>query len=266
MNDMKVCGNHEALIGYLYDECEPAEHAAVAAHVAVCASCAEEVQALRDTRAHLVSWAAPALPLGLQLTRTEAEVPANVLQHTGPASRSSKREGWWSRPLPAWAQAAAAVVIFAAGMSVNIVRSSDEAPAAVAQAPVPQPVAAQTPVGDMTVTRAEFTRLAERLRAIEHADVQLASRTGRDVDQDELFARLGAIEDRVSESERQNLGRFATLVRAMEENRRDIDASREATQRVNQMESELQDHRQVLRSALVPGGLAVRTAFTGGGR
>src|SRR5688500_4336321 len=133
MNDINVCGNHEALIGYLYDECEPAEREAVAAHVALCASCADEIRALGDTRAHLVSWATPALPLGFQLTRTEAEAPAKVLEHAGPASRSSKSGGWWRQPLPAWAQAAAAVVIFAAGMSVNIVRLSDEAPAAVAQ-------------------------------------------------------------------------------------------------------------------------------------
>ena len=44
------------------------------------------------------------MPLGFQLTRTESESPANVLHP--PA--------WWRKPLPAWAQAAAAVVIFAA--------------------------------------------------------------------------------------------------------------------------------------------------------
>src|SRR5688500_8224855 len=109
MNEMNLCGNHEVLIGYLYDECEPAERESIAAHVALCASCSEEIQALRDTRAHLVSWTPPALPLGLQLTRTESETPANVLR---PAA-------WWQQPLPAWAQVAAAIVIFAAGMSVN---------------------------------------------------------------------------------------------------------------------------------------------------
>ena len=60
MNDMNVCGNHEALIGYLYDECEPAEREAVAAHLALCASCAEEIHALGNTRAHMVSWTPPA--------------------------------------------------------------------------------------------------------------------------------------------------------------------------------------------------------------
>lgn len=256
MNHINVCGNHEALIGYLYDECEPAEREAVAAHVALCASCADEIRTLGDTRAHLVSWAAPALPLGFQITRTESETPAKVL-----------RPAVWNRPLPAWAQVAAAVLIFAAGMSVNIVRVSDEAPvapAAVAQAPAPQPVAAPASVNEIAVTRAELARLAERLRAIEHADVQLASRTSDVVDSKELFQRIAAMEDRFSDSERQNLGRFATLARAVDAVRRDTDASREAAQRVTLVESELEDHRQLLRNTLIPAGLAMRTSLTGG--
>jgi hypothetical protein len=253
MNDMNLCGNHEVLIGYLYDECEPAERESIAAHVALCASCSEEIQALRDTRAHLVSWTPPALPLGLQLTRTESETPANVLR---PAA-------WWQQPLPAWAQVAAAIVIFAAGMSVNTGRSSGESPApAVAQAPAPAavPVAERSAVDDRRVTRAEFARLEARLRSIENTDAQLASHSGPGVDRDELFARISAIEDRVLESERQNLRTFANLGRALEENRRDIAASHDATQRVTRVEQELLDHRQVL----VP--LAVRTSLQTGGR
>ena len=252
MNDMNLCGNHEVLIAYIYDECEPAERESIAAHVALCASCAEEIQALRDTRAHLGAWSPPALPLGFQLTRAESEASPKVLR---PAA-------WWSRPLPAWAQVAAAVVIFAAGMSVNGARSSDEAPAPlVAQAPAPAPVAETNRVDDISVTRAEFMRLEERLRSIENEDVQLASRTGYGVDPNELFGRISAIEERISEGERQNLRTFASLGRALEESRRDIAASRDATQRVSLVEQELLDYRQVL----VP--LAVRTSLqTGSGR
>lgn len=259
MNDINVCGNHEALIGYLYDECEPAEREAVAAHVALCASCADEVRALGDTRAHLVSWAAPALPLGFQLTRTEAEAPSNVLQHTGPASRSSK-SGGWNRPLPAWAQVAAAVVIFAAGMSVNIVRVSDEAPAAVAQALAPQPVTAPARVEDTAVTRAEFARLAERLRAIEHADVQLASRTGREIDQDELFARVSALEQRSVENDSRTLGLISTVATLA----REAENQREATRTVNAMREDVRELGYAFRT--VAPQLAVRAALTNGGR
>jgi hypothetical protein len=256
MNDISLCGNHEALIGYVYDECDPAEREAVAAHLALCASCAVEIETLRETRVHLGAWSPPALPLGFQLTRTGSEA------FGGPAPPKPRfGVGGWREPLPAWAQVAAAALIFAAGMSVNGFRSSDETPAPViAQAPPPvtAPVAEPSAVDDMGVTRAEFARLEARLRSLERADVQLASRSGAGVDQDELFARVSAIENRLSEGERQNLRTFANLGRALEENRREIAANRDATQRVSQVEQELLDYRQVL----VP--LAVRTSLTSG--
>jgi hypothetical protein len=214
------------------------------------------------------SWSPPALPLGFQITRIESDQPAKVLDFAGLASRSSKSGGRWSRPLPAWAQVAAAVVIFAAGMSVNAVRSSGEPPARIASAPATRPVAtrADTQTDDLSVTRAEFARLDARLRAMEHADVSRASYvpgTGAALDYDELRAQLGSLESRVAVSERQNLASFATLARALEANQRDLVASREATQKVNLLEEEVQDHRQVLRTAVVP-GLVQRAAFTNG--
>ena len=191
-------------------------------------------------------------------------VQRNVSLAIAFARMNSEPGAWWRQPLPAWAQVAAAVVIFAAGMSVNIVRVSDEAPAAVAQASAPQPVAAPASVSEIAVTRAEFARLAERLRALEHADVQLASRTSDGVDSNELFQRIAAIEDRFSATERQNLGNFAMLARAVETMRRETDATREAAQRVTLVESELEDHRQLLRNTIIPAGLAMRTSLTSG--
>ena len=132
MNDMTVCGNYEALVSYLYDECDPAERETIAAHLATCVSCAEEIGGLRDARAHLASWTPPALPLGFQITRTESETPANVL-----------RPGqWWRQPLPAWAQVAAAALIFVSGMSVNSWRP---APAAPPVASADEPIATTRP-------------------------------------------------------------------------------------------------------------------------
>ena len=253
MNDMNVCGNHEALIGYLYDECEPAEREAVAAHVALCASCAEEIHALGNTRAHMVSWTPPALPLGFQITRTESDTPGKVLR---PAA-------WWGRPLPAWAQAAAAVVIFAAGMSVNLERSGGGAPApVVAQAPSAEstPVAETPAADDITVTRAEFARLEQRLRAIEHADVQLASRTGGGVDQDELFARVSALEQRTVENDRRTLGLISTLATLA----REAENQRESTRTVNAMRDDVRELGDAFRT--VAPTWAVRTALTSGAR
>jgi len=252
MKDMNVCGNHEALIGYLYDECEPAEREAVAAHLALCASCAEEIQALGDTRAHMVSWRPPALPLGFQITRTESDTPGKVLR---PAA-------WWGRPLPAWAQAAAAVVIFAAGMSVNLERSGGGAPAPVVAAPSAEstPVAETPAADDITVTRAEFSRLEQRLRAIEHADVQLASRTGGGVDQDELFARVSALEQRSVENDRRTLGLISTVATLA----REAENQRESTRTVNAMREDVRELGDAFRT--VAPTWAVRTALTSSGR
>ena len=45
MNEIFQCGDNAALVGYLYDECEPDERAAIAAHVAICAACTAELAA-----------------------------------------------------------------------------------------------------------------------------------------------------------------------------------------------------------------------------
>jgi hypothetical protein len=259
MNDRTPCVDHEALVTYLYDESAPTERESIATHLAICASCAEEVRALTDTRAYLASWSPPALPLGFQITRTESDQPAKVLYPTA----------WWRRPLPAWGQVAAAVVIFAAGMSANAVRSSVEQPTRVVESPSPQPVSVVTTkaVDDLAVTRAEFARVEARLRAMESADVSRASYAppaAGSVD-DDIRVRFDSLANRVAASERQNLDNFAKLARALDANQRDLDASREATQKINSMDEELQDHRQVLRTAVVP-GLAVRTALTSGVR
>jgi hypothetical protein len=151
MNDMTVCGNYDALVSYLYDECDGAQREAIAEHLARCATCAEEIGALRDTRAHLASWTPPALPLGFQITRTDAAATANVLR---PAR-------WWKQPLPAWGQVAAATLIFAAGMSVSSLRSSPAAPVAT-----PADV---TAVAAPAVSRNDLARLEARLQSIEAA-------------------------------------------------------------------------------------------------
>ena len=226
MNDMTPCGNYEALIAYVYDECEPAERESIAAHLALCASCTEEIQALRDTRAHLGAWTPPSLPLGFQITRAESDTPANVLR---PAN-------WWRQPLPAWAQVAAAVAIFAAGMSVNVDRSTagttNQAAVAVAR-----------PVAAPAVSRDELARLAARIQSVETAQAQalpaqLQRTAAPAIDEGALLARVSAlVDERLAQSQRQNLRMIASV-----ENR--IDDTRGA------MEEEFLTYRQDIRRAL----------------
>jgi hypothetical protein len=272
MTEMTRCGNPESLIAFVYDECELEERESIAAHLAMCASCAEEIQSLRDTRAHLGAWSPPALPLGFQITRTEAESPTLAPGATGGRPGKVLRPAaFWSRPLPAWAQVAAAALIFAAGMSVNVVRSSGEEPARVASAPNatrPVAVTAPRPASDFAVTRAEFARLDARLRAMENADVARASYAPRNTaagntaafDTD-VLARVTALEQRVARGERENVGNFARLAVAVEGARHELETNREAAERVNVMESELEQHKQFLRSI---GPAVTRVAFTNG--
>jgi anti-sigma factor RsiW len=93
------CDEHERLVSYLYDDGSDAERAAVEAHLARCAACAAELAELRAIRATLADWQPPETALGFRITREPAGAPATTR--------------WW--PLPAWVQAAAAVLVLAAG-------------------------------------------------------------------------------------------------------------------------------------------------------
>ena len=267
MNDRTPCATPEALVTYVYDECDPAERQSIAAHVAGCASCAEEIEALSDTRAHLASWSPPALPLGFQITRTETESPANP-----EIGRVLRPAAWYRQPLPAWAQMAAAVAIFAAGMSVSAFRSSaelsGEQTARVVDSSTPRTVSADARrVDNFGVTRAEFARMEARLRAVESADAYRASYTPRaagSLDDSDVRVRLSTLEDRFVQSEGETLKNLAALALAVDANSREVGTSRQVAQKVNQMEEELQDHRDVF-TKIVP-GLAVRTALTSSGR
>ena len=256
MNDRTSCATPEALVTYLYEECEPAERELLAAHIAICAPCAEEVRALGDTRAHLASWSPPSLSLGFQINRTESDAPAKVLR---PAA-------WLRQPLPAWAQMAAAVAIFVAGMSVSAFRSSGEQPARVADSAAPQRVSAvaNRAVTDFAVTRAEFARVEARLRAMESADAYRASYTPRAADplDDDVSARLTSLENYVLNKQIENSETLRKVTQAVNSNSRDIDDIRQTAQRISDLDEELQGHRKVLLNP----GLLMRTALTSSGR
>ena len=141
MNVEFTCGDPAGLAGYLYDECEKGERAAIEAHLAICASCASELSALGATRTALASWTPPEATLGFRIA-------------------DAREPRWWARPLPAWAQAAAALVIFAVGMALGM-RAVGQPPAA---APVRASVAAPSaPAAGVSTT--DLAALERRLRA-----------------------------------------------------------------------------------------------------
>lgn len=102
-----TCDDKPTLIAYLYGEIDAAERKAVDDHLARCGACAAEVTALGDARSELGLWVPPEVDLDFTIVKKSALPPANVLR---PAQ-------WWST-VPAWAQAAAAILVLAAGLSV----------------------------------------------------------------------------------------------------------------------------------------------------
>jgi hypothetical protein len=104
MNDRFTCDDKDTLIGYIYDEIDGEERLAVERHVRACTSCAREVDGLRAVRADLQAWQPPG---------------------TLAAPHAGRRAAWRARaggPLPVWAQAAAAVLVLAAGLAVANIR------------------------------------------------------------------------------------------------------------------------------------------------
>lgn len=171
MTETFTCGDPGTLMSYLYDECSLDERRAISAHVAICSACAEELTALGATREQLAMWTPPDAQLGFRVV-SGASRP-NVLRPLN--SR------WWQQPMPAWAQAAAAALIFATGVGLGMLRGVDRGPVGSSTAPFQAESASRQssslssgvfssgadPSGPRTapVTRADLTALEQRLRS-----------------------------------------------------------------------------------------------------
>ena len=84
----------EALVAYLYDDgAEALERQQFEAHLAVCARCRDELDALRGVRTQLARWAPPE--------------PAFAV---GNLKSDISTQQWW-REIPAWAQVGNAIAL-----------------------------------------------------------------------------------------------------------------------------------------------------------
>lgn len=142
MTDTFECGDAGALVAYVYGECEPDMRAVIAGHLTRCARCTDEIAGLGLARRGLEAWIPPMAELGFQI----------------PLPVQEPRLPWWRAPLPAWAQAAAAVVIFGAGLSLGFSRGSERNEPAVARQAVSAPVVE-------SVSPGELARLEQRLKS-----------------------------------------------------------------------------------------------------
>lgn len=157
-----TCDDKARLVAYLYGEADPADRAAVEAHLRGCPACAGELEGFRAVRRDLRAWEPPEADLGFRIVRD-----------------TERTRTWWRR-LPVWAPASiAAVLVLAAAaalaqleirygqggvtMRTGWARASGERAIAV-PAPAP-PTPAVAPAG---VTEAEFAAalaaLEQRLR------------------------------------------------------------------------------------------------------
>ena len=105
MDKDSPCGgmDRDALVAWLYDDCEPAERERVEAHLAVCGGCAAEAESLRSLRGSLDAWDAPAMATGIRVV----------------SERDARRRPWLQLALrPAWGLAAAAGVLLGVGLAV----------------------------------------------------------------------------------------------------------------------------------------------------
>src|SRR5262245_49703807 len=126
-----------ALISYLYDEIDPVERDAVAAHLERCEACALDVATLSTTRAQLSAWTPPGAPAAFRVDPVSEAVggagrvgPRLVSSQPGVAAPAKKEEpaSPWRRPIPGWAQAVAASMIFAAGLALGASRGMRSLP------------------------------------------------------------------------------------------------------------------------------------------
>jgi hypothetical protein len=201
------CGDQEALIGYLYEESQPDEREAIEAHLTRCDECAEELNALRGTRLQLLSWAPPDARLGFRVVSEPAE--ARVLR---PAR-------WWQQPMPAWAQAAAAIVIFGIGVTLGAVRGSFDRPASPATASA---AAGAATVGDLAALERKLRGEMAQIRTPSAARVSVPASAG----EAQVLARVRTLIQESEDRQQHELAlRSAELVRDFDTQRR-VDLSR----------------------------------------
>jgi hypothetical protein len=144
-----MCDERERLIGYVYDECDASERRLIDSHLASCDVCRDEIRGLRDVRGDLLAW----------------DVPdhGSVWQPFVPAVAAP-----WYRQVPAWAMAAAASVMFAAGglggaLTHSVLAARDARTATVADA---APVTAMP----VAVTQDELTASERRIITLLRAE------------------------------------------------------------------------------------------------
>jgi hypothetical protein len=215
----------DLLIAYLYDEIDPAVRRSFEVHLSSCRACRHELEALRDVRSQLSSWAPPT---ALTASGRGADAGGRTKSDRGQASA---RRVWWE-DVPAWARVAAAVLVFAASAGLaNLtvhydrdgvtVRTGWMKPAETS-APAETRSAATAVVPASAPWRSDLAALEEQLRG-ELRAVNAHPAPARTGSSDaEILRQVRAL---ISESERRQQSELALRVAAVV---RDVNATRTA--------------------------------------
>ena len=227
MTDTFQCGDNTALVSYLYNECEPTERAAIEAHATLCAACAAELAALESARLQLASWTPPEADLGFQVVGAQgpgrgALTSAPLGLRPGALTRSG---AWWSQPLPAWAQAAAACLLFAAGLWLGVVSGSTRGASPTVLTTDAATTGAAPAAAPAAASRAELAALERRLGAemtqLRAATAAAGAAAPQGISEAEILARVSALLEESEQRQQRELAlRTAQVVRDFESQRR----------------------------------------------
>jgi hypothetical protein len=241
------CDDKATLVAYLYGEVDAATRAGIEVHLATCDACAQEVTALGDVRSELGLWVPPDAELGFAIVK-KSEPAATVLR---PAR-------WWNT-VPVWAQAAAAVLVLAAGAAIANIQVRSDANGLVVttgwMTPAATTVATPAPVAD-DAWRLALTTLEGQLRnEIQAARAQDAERVAARPADDATIRRVQQL---LAESEHRQ---ERTLALRLTQFTRDMNMQRRAdlmriTSSLGTMEGQVLRNRQyinnVVRASTVP--------------
>jgi hypothetical protein len=217
---LHIADDQNALLNYLYEEGDASERLRIAHHLQACAACSVAVLELQSVRGMLADWTPPPVKLGFRIVQDPEQ--------------GSTDARWWKPGgrFPLWAQAAAAVFLFAAGMAVSqvdvryadgalTVRSRSAAPAADEAAVMAQPNVVAVRQNDIILPPAQVqgnTTDNTDLRALEQQlQSDLKGRAGGDV----ILRRVRAMIDQSEAKQQRELAlRLSDVVRDFDTQRR----------------------------------------------
>jgi hypothetical protein len=215
---LHIADDQDALLNYLYEEGDPSERLRIAHHLQACAACSVAVLELQSVRGMLADWTPPPVKLGFRIVQDPQEGSGDVR--------------WWKAGgrFPLWAQAAAAVFLFAAGMAVSLldvrygdgalmVRSQSAAPTSNEAAMMPPSNVVPVRQNDITLAPAQSNTAGDtNLRVLEQ---QLQSDLKGRADGDMILRRVRAMIDQSEARQQRELAlRLSDVVRDFDTQRR----------------------------------------------